>query len=424
MKELKKMKKNNLINGIAILFILFFLPDKIKAQSDYEIVQNYKQVYQQIEEEISGAAATSELMEISSRIDKLEQGFRDHRNLLDKSLYPKTFKSSLEDLRLAVNLRKDDFVQIDVLQTEVIGLKDQINFLNQRNNELLNQIQILESESKKDKSRIVQLERSITELRISLKKRDELVFNMIDSLLPPSFRSKDELTLEEKEKVYSDAERSNIIVNVKRALKDHISFLDVTTLTSEDIENVKEQQEQFSKIWKNVGPKLVDAYSNKGENTNDLREIDSAFNIWHNKINKEAWESIHEEFALNNINLQKFSSGKTFTESITSYITDEMRSAEAKGEKEAENNYNYFADSVWSDIIKPQWMTYLTDNKMITEQQKDSIETRISDWKAAVYPSQINWLYFVIGILVIAVIFLLFKKRKPEEPKTGTETTP
>ena len=75
-------------------------------------------------------------------------------------------------------------------------LVHEMAFLNERNNELLSQVRNLEAQRDKDAKTITKLEKLVTQLRASIRKRDELVLSMIDSLMPPTIREKDALLTE------------------------------------------------------------------------------------------------------------------------------------------------------------------------------------------------------------------------------------
>ncbi len=405
------MNRKIFINGF---FLCLLFSSMAFAQSDYEIVQSFKSKVTAIEDSIKNAASLQGLQSTSNSIDNLRSEYLDKKELLDKSLYPLNFNKTFENLQMAYDLRKGDFTQIDVLQTQVTGLKEQVDTLNKRNTDLIARVQILESESKKDKSRIIQLERTVADLKASLQKRDELVISMIDSLIPPSYRQKSELSSEEKQKVYTEVQKNTVLNNVKKSLQDNIKFLQVANLTPEDLVEIKKQQDQFAKLWKSIGPKLVTIYSEKNAGTNDLKDIDNYFTSWKTALNQEAWASIRLIFADYGVNLQNFSGGKEFTQVAVSYINDEIKNADLKGKEESQNSYKSFADSAWFGEVKPTWVSYLVDNKMFTEAQKDSIENKMTVWKSAVYGTGFNWLYLIIGLLAVIIVILIFVKRKPK----------
>jgi chromosome segregation ATPase len=413
------MNKKILIYS-TLLCLLFSY--SVLAQSDYETVQNFKTKAMAIDDSIKNATTLEDLQNAGYKIDQLRSDYLDKKDLLDKSLYPLDFDKTFENLRMAYDLRKGDFTKIDVLQTQVSSLTEQVDLLNQRNTELISRVQTLEAESKKDKSRIIQLERTVADLKASLQKRDELVLSMIDSLVPPSYRQKSELSSEEKQKVFSEAQKNNVLNNIKKSLQDNIKFLQVATLAPEDLTEIQRQFDQFAKLWRSVGPKLVSVYAEKKAGTGELKEIDQTFNAWRNAISQQAWDSVRRSFADYGINLQTFSSGKEFTNTVSSFIKDEIKNIGIKDKEDSRNTYKSFADSAWFGEVKPTWVPYLLENKMFTEAQKDTIETHISQWKSSLYGTDLTWLYVIIGLIVVVIGVILIMRRKPKAPPKENET--
>lgn len=414
------MKKHFLFL-LSPAFIFFFFGILLHAQSDYKIVQDFKAKYQEIRQSIEDADSLEQLSEIQVQIEDFRNESFANKGLLDKSLYPEDFNSSIENLRNALTLRKGDFTQITVLKTQVSELRLQVDELNAKNTELINRVQLLDDQSKKDREKIAQLETSIAQLKASLRERDNLVMTMLDSLMPASYRVKEELTAAEKQKVYSEAQKANIISNVQKAINDNIRFLEVTTLKPDDIEEIRRQERDFAKIWKNVGPKIIEIYSEKNQNVNYLKEIDLAFNRWNAAITQEAWNSVDEEFKTRGINLAEFSSGNEFAKSISDYVDDELKNKEVKGEEESENSYKTLADTIWFGNVKQTWVPFLVENNMLSDSQKDSIEVKLAEWKDEVSPGGFNWIYIIIAVLIIIILYLLTRKRSSEKNRSGTQ---
>jgi hypothetical protein len=296
----------------------------------------------------------------------------------------------------------------------VTALKSEVDLLNRRNTELINQITILESQRRKDAASIEELQKLVADLRATLLKRDQLIFSIVDSLTPKLAGDISAMTKQDKEQVYSQVERNNLLVSVKRSLRDNSRFLEVTSLKAGDLDKVKQQEQSFVTMWRKVGPKLVDVYANKKDKSAELKEIDNLFTVWANRIDKEAWESINEEFSLNNINLQNFNNGKEFVDVLTQYISDEIKNYGTKNKTESEKMYSVFTDSVWFKTISNEWMPYLLDNKLLAVEQKDSVEKKLSEWKSVVSPQDYTWMYAVVGLglLFIAALMLILRKKK------------
>ena len=156
--------KRLLINNV--LLIMFLLTSTMLfAQSDYEMVQSFKERYQKLSDGIKSATSLEEINNLSLEIDNFIREFSAKRVILDQSLYPENFGSSLDNLYSSVELRRGDFTSINVLQTEVINLKSEVDLLNRRNTELINQITVLESQRRKDAASIEKLESLVSDLR-------------------------------------------------------------------------------------------------------------------------------------------------------------------------------------------------------------------------------------------------------------------
>ncbi len=398
-----------------ISFLLF--SNILFAQSDYELVQDFKSKISQLKLRITEAESMEEINNIAKDIELLKSQFSEHKELVDKSLYPDDFNKSFAKLKTDLDVRSTDFTHIDVLQTEVVALKDEVDRLSENNNELINQIAILETGRIKDAETIKRLENLVTNLKASLLKRDNLILSMVDSLIPQLTADVSLLTSDDKQKITTQIEKNKVLLNVKRSLRDHVRFLDVTSLKPEDLKEIKRQQNEFAGTWRKIGVNLVEVYAAKVDKSNELKEIDTLFNNWQAAIRDEAWYSIKEEFAMNSIFLQDFSGGQGFTVEITRFIDDELKNFGVKSQEESEKIYTSFADSTWFKSIQTEWMPYLIDNTMLTVQQKELIESKITDWKSVVFPRDITWVYYVIALVIIsALVFFFFRKKPKHQP--------
>ena len=405
---------------LAVLTMLLF-SICVSAQSDYEIVQSFKSKVQQLEQQLSEAASLDEINNIAKDIELLKDQFSENKELLDKSLYPEDFNKTFAKLKSGVELRALDFTQIEVLQTEVIVLRDEVDRLNTRNRELINQIAVLQADKNKDVETIRKLESLVTNLKASLLKRDNLILGIVDSLTPQLTADVSSLSPEDRQKIAAQFESNNVLNNVKRSLRDHVRFLDVTTLKPNDIKEIKKQQDYFVSTWQKIGVNLVDVYADKKEKSNELKEIDVLFGNWQTAIRNEAWNSIKEEFAINNVFLLDFKSGQEFTVELTRFIDEEFKNYGIKSKEESERIYTAFVDSTWFKSVQPEWIPYLIDNKMLTAQQKSLIEAKVTEWKNVVFPRDITWVYYVIAALLLVTFLYFLLKRKPKTLNTKEE---
>lgn len=408
------MIKHSILKTVFLLLSVGFI-SSVVAQSDLEIVDNFKSEAASIESTIKNATSLQDLKDVPSRINTLRENYADHKELLDKSLYPDNYQTTLDKLNKNYLMRQGDFTTIDVLQTEVSALNEQVEFLNERNNELLSEVRSLEAQRDKDAKTIKKLNNLVAQLRTSIRERDELVLSMIDSLMPPTVRNQDMLSSEDKSMIAKEEQEQNVIENVKTTIKDNIRFMQVTSLKPDDLIAIREQQEDFSAKWQKVGVKLIEVYSEDEKKSEELKEIDELFNQWYAAVTAEAWKSIDDEFALNGIELRSFKNGEEFTTSVEMFIGDELKNLGVKSDEDSKKVYAQFADSTWFAAIQPVWMNYLIENKMLTEENKDRMEGKIAEWKNALYPSN-WWIYLIIVLAVIAIAgALIMKIRKPKD---------
>ena len=396
----------------SILYLLIF-SSLIIAQSDFEKVQNFKNRASKVEQSIKSAGSLSDLLNLKKEIESIRKEFIADKDLLDKSLYPDDFSSSLQKLSTAIDLRKGDFETIRDLNIQVSYLKDQVDELNANNADLIAQIKDLKRQASKDAETIKSLKNLTAQLKSSLRQRDDLVKSVVDSLLADFIKQPLETGEQVKIKSYNKAEKENLIYNLQRTVLDNIQFIKVTELTPKDLSEIKEQQLDFTKLWQKIGPKLITIYSQKSERTAELAYIDDLVNEWNTEINNQIWKSINKSFRDKNITLLPFRDGQEFADRIKEFINDELTKVDSRTDKEKADVYYLFADSAWTEEVKPTWLPILIENNMLTEAQKDTIENNIDKWGQKINKFIIPlWVYFVGGIAVLGILALIFFRKK------------
>ncbi|TDJ56211.1 MAG: hypothetical protein E2O46_01375 [Ignavibacteria bacterium] len=397
------------MNRIILLLILLVITNQLFSQSDYDLVKNFKQKYNQLEEAITKAKNLEELNSIVADIDRFRNEYLEQKALLDKSLYPGNFDKTFERLNISFVIRNQNFTTIDILQTENLELKEQVTLLNKRNAELMNKIQEYEYTDKKDVNKAAELDALVKELRRSLRKRDELIVSIVDSLLP--MMEQTQLSSQEMNSIYIEAERNNVLSNVKHSLLDNIRFIELTSLEPGDLTEIKKQQNKFVEFWQGAGTKLVDIYAGKNKKNKEIKEIDSLFSIWNFTLEQEAWRNIREEFAYNNINLIEFTNSEEFANVLTSFIDEAIKNIGVKSPAESNLTYSSFSDSTWFKVISPNWIPFLIDNKMLDAYQERNVEIKISDWKGRLTPSSFGWMYVLVAVIAVAGLGYMNRKR-------------
>ena len=395
------------------------------AQSDFEIKQNFMSKYKQIEVSIEYADDEAKCTTIAGQIEKLKDEYAPHTSLLDNALYPEDFNSAFAKLSKKLSIRQTDVSQIGDLKVQVTELNDQLLKLNQENSELMYQVQSLKRSATKNAKTIDSLKYLVKRLSAKLKERDELVMNMVDSLFQQITVIPASVNDYESNGVFKKIASTNFFENIKRSVSDNMKFMRVTILTADDLNEIRGQQNEMSTRWQKVGPSLAKVYLQSKQQATEVNQINNLFDEWKQQIDDQVWERVYNIFEKKNIHLLQFKSGDEFTNSITSFVQDEIKNYGVKGKDESDKTYALFVDSVWFKEVEPEWIPYLLNDKMITEANKDSLDNRIKEWKEKVSPSQFPlWIiYVVVGIIMVTVLsIVIFRKPvKVEDDKTKVD---
>ncbi len=380
------------------------------SQSDYEKTQKFNTKYKEIEQSIIDAESLADCEELETVIIYFKNEFSDDKELLDKTLYPLKFDESFVKLEELLETRKGDFTQITSLQ-------DKINSLDRQNTTLLNLIDDLEASQVEDAAKIDSLNKLTSQLKTNIKRRDELVENIVDSLLNDYL--KDTFTLNDTEKISLKKyiEYNNLFYNIEQTITDNIRFLEATRLQTDDFAQLKIDYKEFESTWNKIGPRLAEIYLNNKDKTESITEINGKFSELNKTLDNKIWTALYKTFKRKDIVLQPFKSGEEFTTSTLVFIEDEMKNKSIRRLSDLKENYETFVDSLWFSEFKANWVPFLIENKMFTVEQKDTIETQFANWNEALIEEETEpnyWNYLIVAVVIIVIAILMvsmFKKK-------------
>ena len=410
------------MKNLYLLLVFVFVSGLNFAQSDFEIKQNFMSKYKQIEVSIEYADDEAKCTTIAGQIEKLKDEYAPNTSLLDNALYPEDFNSAFAKLSKKLSIRQTDVSQIGDLKVQVTELNDQLLKLNQENSELMYQVQSLKRSASKNAKTIDSLKYLVKRLSAKLKERDDLVMSMVDSLFQQITVIPASVNDYESNGVFKKIASTNFFENIKRSVSDNMKFMRVTILTPDDLNEIRGQQQEMSARWQKVGPSLAKVYLQSKQQATEVNQINNLFDEWKQQIDDQVWERVYNIFEKKNIHLLQFKSGDEFTNSISSFVQDEIKNYGVKGKDESDKTYALFVDSLWFKEVEPEWIPYLLNDKMITEANKDSLDSKIKEWKEKVSPSQFPlWIiYVVVGVIMVTVLsIVIFRKPvKVENDKT------
>ncbi len=394
------------------LSLLLYFSSQAISQSDYETLQNFKKQCSQIEESIKNAASVEECGSISERINTLKNDYIDYKKIFDKALYPENYESTFEKIEKALEYKNADLRQITTLTSRVGELETQVDQLNLQNEKLMAQVERLKIQVEKGEATIADLKKMVAKLSGSIKERDLLVRDLVDSLLVEFGKSSGSNSQKDRKAIITKVNKGNLFYNIKRTIQDNIQFAKITQMTADDFSRMKNQHADLSKVWKQIGPKLSDVYLNKKDKKLEIAQIDSLFVGWNDQINNEIWRSVSNQFLAKNIKLIPFGNANQFVNNLIGYIDDEINSIDSKAGDEALDNYKTFADSVYHKTIENDWFPILLENRLLTQNEIELIDSKVEEWKNEVTPSYAYWGYIIVALIIIAVIVLAIRSNK------------
>ncbi|MFA7421524.1 MAG: hypothetical protein WCZ90_17705 [Melioribacteraceae bacterium] len=391
--------------------LLLYVNSYTYSQSDYEELQNFKKQCSSIEESIKNAATPEECIAIRESITNLRNDYIGYKKIFDKALYPENYESTFEKIERALEYKNADLRQITTLTTRVGELETQVDQLNLQNETLLKQVEQLKIQVENGEATIADLKRAVARLSGSIKERDLLVRDLVDSLLVEFGKSSGN-TQRDKKAIITKINKGNLFYNIKRTIEDNIQFTRVTQMTSDDFNQMKNQHQDLSKMWQLIGPKLSNVYLNKKDKKLEIAQIDSLLAKWNEQMNTEIWHNIFNQFVAKGVKLVPFNNAEQFVSNINGYIDDKINSIDNASEDDALNYYKVFADTVYHSTIEKDWIPILLESNQLSQNEKDQIDVKIEEWKNVVTSSPAYWGYILVALIIIAAAVVLIRSNK------------
>ncbi|MCB9219438.1 MAG: hypothetical protein H6610_08275 [Ignavibacteriales bacterium] len=407
------MITKNLLNiGFFLLFSSLLI-----AQSDYRITQEFKSRHRSFEIAIEYAKTIEELSKIKKEINEFRNDFKGNKELLNRALYPSNFESSFSTLDKKIEYTNKKLSEISELQTKVVRiesdyakisdevkkLSSEVNSLKNTNARLMTELKAFQSGYGGSKNEIDSLRNLVTQLKQGISRRDTLIQEIMDNIFMTAEHKLESLDDAEKKNIITKIQSTSLIDNIRNLISDNIEFLNASIFTSEDLTALKSEYKDFDQRWNHFGPKLFDIYSTDEKNKDKLNEIDTLISNWNSSLDFSVWKSINDIFKSHTIELNAFSNGTEFEQSAIDYINNQIDSGTNSGVQE-DQTYVYFADRVWNEKIKANWIPLLISENLFTTDQITRIDNKLVEWKESTGGSKS---YFIYGIIILLAIIIL-----------------
>ena len=404
---MEKLTIKTVLATLLVLAVGFSGQVQAQFQSDFQIKQNFDRDHSEILEALKTVQTTEEVDQLLEDLNELERRYRDNATMLNRVLYPETVQARVNNLRELAQATGSHIRRIGEKGDTVVVLEERIAELTtdatryqQRADSLNNQLAAMR---RSRDANAAQARR----LRQELDKRDTFIIQMVDSIFV-AYENVDlqSLSPAERRGLVLEIDAQNVLGHIESVVDNNISFLNThTELSTEDFLKLYVVQVEFNRMWENMGHDLADIYVSETRRSERLGAIVEKIDEWQMLVDDAAWTTLADGFAQNDINLAPFSNSLEFYTSLNTYLDEAIARAEEDGSDEEVAQYQRFADFWFSDV-KPRWQPHLIDANLMTHENFNTIDEKLTEWKLHAQPPSYTWLILFGLALILAIVFL------------------
>lgn len=398
-----------------VIFVLVPLGLISAQESDYEVKTQFSEQYAEIEKGLKSVSSTMHIDSLRGLIFNLESDNISYQDLLDNALYPSSFQSKMALLKDLANSVEQKVLIIEnqndrlfKLSTEMTYYKSEIDLLTVRTDSLKHAI----ANSQDSEER---LSRLVKNYRSSLEQRDELILNVIDSLLISYEGMVGNISQENLNEASGTVSTDgNPLAFVETIIDENTEWAktNTNTLSVEDHLRMYAVQNHFANTWELVGDRMLQVYG--GSNPNEWKaEIDSGLKDWRMATSQKMWKSMDQYLEFSSVDLDAFDNKSSFFNALDNFIA----SAQEKSKTGVLTSKNYEEykefEKFWSAKVKNEWSNLIQDAEILTVSQISSIDQKLDTWEVESRPIHpLLIVFIVITITALAgFIFVMFKSK-------------
>lgn len=428
------MRKKNKIVFFALLIGSFFMMTVLTvAQSDYKITQDFKQQIDAFAKAIDAAKTKQELDDVEKRIGMFKNKQTKNKELLDNTLYPDNFTTSFEKLSAKIVENRSNLEQVTELETEVTNLQEEVSTLSSELQKTKALVERLRNENTKlfkeladlkagaDPNASAKMNSLVLKLKENIKKRDELIIELVENLFQKHSEGKESLNDAEKQTLNIKLQDANLLDNIKYLVSDNIRFLESTVLEPESISQLKKEQADFDKRWEMLRPRIAEIYADTQSKLDELGQVDALLYKWESLVNNRIWHAINQLFLKYELKLEPFVSGSEFYNSVQNFIEAEINNLYEKSSEEQQKTYSLFTDSVWNKDLGIIWMPIIREDSLLTQTQVDNIESKFGEWKSKMGEESPALLFIIIALFIIIIVVIIIAVMRKKKANKGLD---
>lgn len=403
---------------LTILILLFSVTAyaQTEVRSDYEIQKAFKKGYSQYNEQLEEISNPDSMQALIKSIQEFDLEYMQHKELLNKALYPDTYDEKIEDLKKSSVMALNRLETIKEQNTKMQNLQDQLTGYQKEMEQVNNRMDSLQQAMQKSIASEKQLSDMLRTYRNNLEQRDDLILAFIDSMVVAyqqmDLKSVQDLeNIDNRSQLESDGDALELIHKITT---ENLNILESNAnLHLEDYMRMSEVQSEFKKMWTSLGSKIQDVYD--GENAEQMAsEIDQNITEWNEVLTERTFIALNDSLSEKQISISEFEDGQTLYANLNSYLDSKIKQSE---EKATQSNYEDFQrfKEFWN-MPEIQWSSNFVDAGILTNTQMATLNDKVDVWGEHARPaSQSNILVYLLGasvLLAVALGVMLIREKK------------
>gem|GEM_PF-441801 len=409
-QTMENYMKKSLSTFFAMLLIAVSYTSVEAQQSDYEIQQEFRAEYSQLADWIDNAVSTTDLEDISDRIDELESDYRGHSDLINAAIYPDSYQSRIDDLRSRFSAAQQNIATIEELNERVENLSTDLDDFRGQLSEMDERAEALQREIRDSQANERRLSNLVRQYRENVEERDRFVGEFLEDLLS-RYESVDASTAAE---IAQAAERleENPVDLVRTILGEYVNYANQQTdLSAPEYLSMKAQHNYFTRLWDNIGERLTQIFDAE-EPVQAYQEVRDLLANWNSAIDNRLWGAISNAFSQNGIELDNFTNASGFNNALQSYVNDATQTSRDQNSEEDLERFQNFSN-FWNNTVKANWGETLMASEVLSYSQLASIDSQLDDWNQAAIPtSNLMLILFLISVAVIIGLVVALVRKK------------
>jgi len=411
---------------ILAVAVLTLVTPSSAQQSDFAVKKGFEERAALIKQAIDSAKTLAVLDSLKSAIDTLEVFYAPREKFLDKALFPTSFAETIDGLRTLHALSYDRTYLIQTQGVRIIALEEEVSALSKRLSSMTTERDSLFQELARAKKSLSSLREVVRRLEANLQAKDKLLFAMVDTMFVPYGQDVSRVTEIQKNAIRHKLEKSGVLQHVYENAADNVRFIESTTFQGKDYAAMIDQYQSFSTRWQGLRDKIlavtaapppsaVTTPSGKpktaatGPTTLTIRpapgaEVDSLMAVWNQKLQGQFWSALQKEFTDKKVPVQAFADGKSFSESIRSYV----QMLKASGE-----DASSFVEEVWKERVDKEWGAALSKDVMLGKTEYQSLDQMVGGLSQKKFDMRFILYSLAVVALAVAIWWFFIRKRSP-----------